>query len=84
MNEFINSWKIAGEEMERQRNERLMKMDTAAGARMMGAIVTPSREDIYSNGLARWQSWMMLLRIQHLQKQLGTTGTTLEGSSRDA
>ena len=84
MNEFINSWKIAGEEMERLRNDRLRKMDSSAGARLMGAVETPSREDMYAHGLARWQSWMIRWRIQYLMQQLGKTGTSIEKTIPDA
>lgn len=84
MNDFIKSWKIAGDEMDRLRNERLRKMDPAAGARMMGAVETPSREEIYANGLVRWQSWMNVWRIKHLAQQVGETARTLEGIPPDA
>ncbi len=84
MNDFIKSWKIAGDEMERLRNERLQKMDSAFGARMMGATETSPREDKYANGLARWQSWMMRWRIQHLLKQVEATSSDREGLGRDA
>jgi len=84
MNEFINKRKIAGEEMERLRNERLQKMDPSAGARLMGAVEIPSREDMYAHGLARWQSWMIRWRIQYLMQQVDTTETTVEGTFPDA
>ena len=84
MNDFIRSWKIAGEEMERQRNERLQKMDPAHGARMMGATETSPREDMYANGLARWQTWMMRWRLQHLLEQVGTTVSDTASLGRDA
>ena len=84
MKEFIDKWKIAGEEMERLRNERLQKMDPSAGARMMGAVETPLREDMYAHGLARWQSWMIRWRVQTLMQQVDTTETSIEGTFPDA
>jgi len=69
MHDFIKSWKLAGDEMGRQRNERLLKLDASAGARMMGAVESSSREDMYANGLARWQAWMMRLRVQNLENK---------------
>jgi len=70
MNNFVKSWKIAGDEMERLRNERLQKMAPESGAQLMGAVERHSDEAMYSHGLARWQSWMMRWRIQNLLKQV--------------
>ena len=69
MHNFAKSWKIAGDEMERLRNERLQKMAPEAGAHLMGAVESHSREDMYSHGLARWQSWMVRWRLKNLLKQ---------------
>ncbi len=84
MNDFVRSWKVAGDEMERQRNERLQKMDPAYGARMMGATEIPSREYLYANGLARWQCWMMRWRLQDLMAQVATSVSGKESPERDA
>jgi hypothetical protein len=70
MNDFVKSWKIAGEEMERLRNERLRCMPEEAGARLMGAVEGSSEEKFYAHGLAKWQRWMMRWRVQLLMKQL--------------
>ncbi len=84
MQDFVKSWKLASDEMERMRNERLLKMDASAGARMMGAVDASSREDIYANGLARWQAWMIRWRVQELTKQICETSTHKERPSQDA
>jgi hypothetical protein len=70
MNEFVKSWKIAGEEMERLRDERLRCMPEAAGARFMGAVEESTEEKFYAHGLAKWQRWMTRWRVQLLTEQL--------------
>ena len=84
MNDFVRSWKIAGDEMERLRNKRLHDMAPEAGVRMMGAVEPLSREDMYANGLARWQSWMMRWRLQNLLKQVSAAASNAERPIGDA
>jgi len=89
MHEFARSWKIAGDEMERLRSDRLEKMAPEAGARLMGAVDSSSQESMYSNGLARWQVWMMRWRMKNLMEKLPinedvSAATNLSKSTKDA
>ena len=85
MNDFAKAWAIAGDEMERMRNERLQKLVPEAGARLMGAVESSSEEDLNSNGLAKWQAWMMRWRVKILiAKNDATTGIVEEKLAEDA
>jgi hypothetical protein len=84
MHEFVRAWKVAGDEMERLRHERLQSMAADTGARLMGAVDSSSQEDMYANGLARWQAWMMRWRLQSLMKEDGQSNSSLKKSAEDA
>jgi hypothetical protein len=67
--QFVQGWEIAGPVMQQLREERLRRMSESEGAKMLGAGHTPQLEVPEANGLAIWQSWMMRLRIQQLDRK---------------
>jgi len=66
---FVRGWEIAGPVMQQLREERLRRMSESEGAKMLGAGQTYQLEVPEANGLAIWQSWMMRLRIQQLERK---------------
>ncbi|MCY2974566.1 MAG: hypothetical protein NTW52_07845 [Planctomycetota bacterium] len=84
MHEFVRAWKVAGDEMERLRHERLQSMAASAGASLMGAVDSSSQEDMYGNGLARWQAWMIRWRLQTLMEKNTPSASRVKKSSEDA
>jgi hypothetical protein len=68
---FVRGWEIAGPIMQQLREDRLRSMSESEGAKMLGAGQLDRLEVPEGNGLAIWQSWMMRLRIQQLDRNAG-------------
>jgi hypothetical protein len=68
---FVLGWEIAGPVMQQLREDRLRRMSESEGAKMLGAGQLDRLEVPEGNGLAIWQSWMMRLRIQQLDRNAG-------------
>jgi hypothetical protein len=57
--------------MQQLREDRLRSMSESEGAKMLGAGQLDRLEVPEGNGLAIWQSWMMRLRIQQMDRNAG-------------
>ena len=68
---FVRGWEIAGPVMQQLREDRLRGMSESEGAKMLGAGQLDRLEVPEGNGLAIWQSWMMRLRIQQMDRNAG-------------
>ena len=68
---FVRGWEIAGPGMQQLREDRLRGMSESEGAKMLGAGQLDRLEVPEGNGLAIWQSWMMRLRIQQMDRNAG-------------
>jgi len=68
---FVRGWEIAGPIMQQLREDRLRRMSESEGAKMLGVGQLDRLEVPEGNGLAIWQSWMMRLRIQQLDRNAG-------------
>jgi len=75
--QFVQGWEIAGPVMQQLREERLRRMSESEGAKMLGAGHTPQLEVPEANGLAIWQSWMMRLRIQQLDRKASSVSRSV-------
>jgi len=74
---FVRGWEIAGPVMQQLREERLRRMSESEGAKMLGAGQTHQLEVPEANGLAIWQSWMMRLRIQQLDRKASSVSRSV-------
>jgi len=70
--QFVRGWEIAGPVMQQLREERLLRMSESEGAKMLGAGQLSQLEIPEGNGLAIWQSWMMRLRMQQIDRVAGS------------
>jgi hypothetical protein len=65
--QWVATWRHAGPQLERIRNEELRSLDESAGLRLLGA---GQRSSGQTSGLIAWQAWMMRLRVLELMKRL--------------